>query len=318
MKKWLAYGALALICLLLFRLVDHEEGEKPSPEIIVQNPKRSVELSQPLLKQNVEADNLGIVSGFVSDILDVQRSTLERTPEIMRLRQKKLSKADERALLAHLSKIHTNESQAIKNDIIEHMVRYGANQKQVGDTLLEILSNDSQDKVIREYILQYIPEYYTGRWIPDGDWGDFEDADRQKFNKLLWEMTDLVEGSMAGGALFALYRLSDKYIDLNQEEIFNKSLEVLVDPSYMNPNRMGAVQILSFSNNEKYFHAAKEIVLDNSQPTLLKVTAMHTASKSKVLDKNFYAHLKFLAKGGEGIHPSLVRCAAITLSKIKY
>jgi len=318
MNKLLAFGALILIGLLVFRITDQVVKEKPASTIKTRKAESNKELSGPSLRGTNEKEEFGTVSGFVTDILDVNRSTLERTPEIMKLRQKKLSQADEKALLTHLAQVHKNESQAIKNDIIEHMVRYGSDKKQVGDTLLGILSNDRQDKVLREYVLQYVPEYYTSRWLPNEHWDDIEDFDRQKFNKILWEMTDLTEGSMAGGALFALFRLADKYVDLNQDEIFKKSMDVMVDPSYMNPNRMGAVQILSFSNNEKYFQAAKEIVMDDNQPTLLKVTAMHTATKSKVMDREFHAHLKVLAKGGDDVHPSLAKCANLTLSKIKY
>jgi len=319
MKKVLFFSLLAVVAFLALRMGEKpaEKNEKLSDIAKESSGEGKCDLSNSLRLHTPESIEPDSASEFILNILDVKRPVLHRAPEIMKLRQKKLNSADERALLEHLTKVHTDESQAIKNDIIEHMVRYGSDQKQVGHALLDILKNSQQDKVIREYTLQYIPEYYMNRWNPAAEWDISEDDEREIFNSVLWEMTDLTEGSMAGGALFALFRLADKYGDLNQKEVFNKSLNVMLDTSYMNPNRMGAMQILAFSKNEKYFDEARKIVLDENQPVLLKVTAIHTATQSKFLDKDFYTHLKTLAKGGDGIHPTLSKCASLTLSKIK-
>ena len=320
MKKPLLIISLLLLCAVAIKMGgDFFENKQTNQDISDSTSKnntkkRSANRLNSNLPETVESDT---ASEFILDILDVNRPVLQRAPEIMRLRQKHLNSADEKALLAHLEKIHTNESQAIKNDIIEHMVRFGKDQKQVGQTLLNILNDSNQDKVVREYTLQYIPEYYLKRWDPSSDWDLAENEDRLLFNNTLWSMTDLTEGSMAGGALFALFRLADKYEDLNTEDVFKKSLEVMVDSSYMNPNRMGAVQILAFSQNEKYFQEARKIVLDEGQPLLLKVTAIHTATRSKFQDKEFNDYLQTLAKGGDGVHPTLSKCARLTLSKIK-
>ena len=257
------------------------------------------------------------VNPLINEVIDVRISVFERTPKVLSLRQIKLSSADETKILDHLKKVDFRESESIKNDLIEHMVRYGRNQSQVGRTLLNIIKNPSQDRVIREYVLQYIPEFYLNRWNPGKEWDDAENQDRQLFNDALWEITDLTEGSMAGGALFALHRIADKYEDIDHQEVFKRAEKILIDPGYMNPNRMGAVQVLAFSNNEEYFETAKGIVLDQNQPVLLQVTAIHTATQSKFLDKDFISYLRHISNGGEGVHPSLQKCAKLTLLKIK-
>lgn len=318
MNRLLILSVFILACLLVFKFnssSDKEFNSSSITKIPVKNQKTNSTNQTEKINELPESSS---VSDFITSLLDTNRTVLERTPEIYKLRQKRLSKADEKALLSHLEKVHFNESQAIKNDIIEHMVRYGSDKQQVGQSLIKVLKNPQQDRVIREYTLQYIPEYYINRWGGPQNWDNIEEEERQILNNTLWEMTDLTEGSMAGGALFALFRLADKFEDLSQENVFNKSLEIMSDPSYMNPNRMGAVQILAFSKNEEYFKAAKEILYDESQPVLLKVTAIHTAAQSRVKDKDFIKYLKTMAKGGEGIHPSLSKCANLTLSKIKY
>lgn len=257
------------------------------------------------------------VKDLIKEICNKDISVFDRTPKILMLRQMNLSKNDERMMLEHLSKVDLEESQSIKNDLIEHMVRYGSDKSRVGEVLLAIITNPHQDRVVREYVLQYVPEFYTGRWKQGQNWDNAEEQDRQLFNQALWEITDLTEGSMAGGALFALHRIAEKYEDIDQMEVFKKAREVLIDPSYMNPNRMGAVQILAFSNNEEYFEAARNIVMDKNQPVLLQVTAIHTAAQSRFPDKDFISYLKQVSKGGEEIHPSLQKCASLTLLKLK-
>ena len=257
------------------------------------------------------------VKNIIREITNTDISVFERTPKILSLRNLALTDSDEKEILTHLKKVDLKESQSIKNDLIEHMIRYGKDQALVGRTLLDIMRNSGQDRVVREYVLQYIPEYYLNRWSPGKLWDDVEAQDRQLFNETMREMTNLTEGSMAGGALFALHRLADRYDDIDQQEVFKKAQSILIDPGYMNPNRMGAVQVLAFSNNEEYYETAREIVMDKNQPVLLQVTAMHTAAQSQFLDKNFISYLTQISKGGIGVHPSLQKCARLTLLKIK-
>lgn len=253
---------------------------------------------------------------LIREITNTELSVLERTVKILNLRKISLNKADEIIILNHLKRIDPKESASIRNDLIEHSVRYIADKKTVGDTLLSILENSKHDRVTREYVLQYIPEFYISRWSPELNWSDSEENDRQKMNDVLWGMTELTEGSMAGGALFALFRVSDKYSDIKIQNVFARSREILINPAYMNPNRMGAVQILAFSDNEEYFQTAKQIVYSEDQPTLLRVTAMHTASKSKFPDKEFVIKLTELSQSKNKVHPSLRKCAELTLSKL--
>ena len=288
-------------------------------EIIVSGKKTGIgrkSSTGPELVEVPESDES--VNELIYKITDREASVLTRTKDILALRKIKLSKADEQALIEHILLPHKDEVYSVKNDIIEHLVRYGTDQVKVGDTLLNIMQNTSQSRVMREYVLQYVPEYYLNRWLPDSQWEDIDETDRLKFNDTLWNMTELTEGSMAGGALFALYRISDFYEDVSKENVFDKSHEILINPSYMNPNRMGAVQILSFSNNEKYFDTARKIVLNQEGPILLQVTAMNTAAKSIHHDKKFIEYLRTISKGNAKTDPSLKRCAQLTLKKLNH
>ena len=262
-------------------------------------------------------DGPEMVNEIIHQITDRTRGVKQRTKDILALRRMKVTKADEQALMKHLLTPHELEVYTIKNDIIEHLVRYGSDKRNVGAGLLKILRDSNQSRVMREYVLQYVPEYYQSRWKSNTDWTGIDEEDRQQFNATMWSMTNLTEGSMAGGALFALFRLSADYQDINKNEVFDKAHEVLIDPSYMNPNRMGAVQILSFSNKEDYYDTARQIVLEKQGPVLLQVTAIHTAAKSRVHHKEFHKYLTELSRGGKDIDPTLKRCAQLTLSKIK-
>jgi hypothetical protein len=258
-----------------------------------------------------------MVNEIIHNILDKKAGFKQRTKDILALRKMKLTKADEQALIDHLLLPQEDEVYTIKNDIIEHLVRYGSDKRQVGNALLNIMKNADQDRVMREYVLQYVPEYYLSRWHSGLDWDDLDEQDRQKFNSTMWQMTELREGSMAGGALFALYRIADKHEDLNQTKVYDKAHDVLVDSSYMNPNRMGAVQILAFSNKEEYFDTARQIVMKKQGPVLLQVTAMHTAAKSSTTNHEFIKYLTTISSGRLKADPTLRRCAQLTLNKIK-
>lgn len=257
------------------------------------------------------------INDLVFKVLDKSIGFKQRTKDILALRKIKLTKADEKALLDHLVKVHDNEPHTITNDIIEHLTRYGSDKKKVGDALVKVLENPNQDKVVREYVLQYIPSFYKSRWLPGEMWSIDEDKDREILNNVLWNLTELTDGSMAGGALFALHRLSSSYEDIHSINVFEKSFDVLTDPSYLNPNRMAAMQILSFSKNEKYFELAKNMVYREDLPVLLRVTAIHTATQSQFKDNELFNYLRTISSDSSTVDPTLRRCAQLTIQKFK-
>ena len=319
MKKYLAVFCLLVIASTVWILQSSRELNLPESN---EQAKKSAQKSKTIKshrsgQKDFIEDDSHIINELIYKVLDKKQSVLTRTKDVLALRKIKLSTADENALIDHIKTPQEDEVYSVKNDIIEHLVRYGSDKEKVGEALLHIMGNDNQSRVMREYVLQYVPEYYLSRWIPDSQWNEFEERDRQKFNDIMWYMTDLTEGSMAGGALFALYRISDKYEDVNKGKVFEKSHDILVDPSYMNPNRMGAVQILAFSNNEEYYNTARQIVLEKQGPVLLQVTAIHTAVQSKNFNPEFISYLKELAKSDSKSDPTLKRCAQLTLKKIK-
>ena len=323
MKKIFIFVS-ALILLAFFawyrgnRDVELNEDNQPSNSQIQMSEKHPDKKRIDSSLKTEESNDPGSSNNLLNEITDTSIPVIKRTVKILELRKMKLSRIDENAMLNHLAEVDPKESASIRNDLIEHSVRYIKDKKLVGDTLVSILENSNHDRVTREYVLQYIPEFYLSRWKPESDWEDFEENDRQKLNQVLWNMTDLTEGSMAGGALFAMYRIASYYPDIELQKVFEKSSEVLTDPGYMNPSRMGAVQILAFSENEEYFQLAKKIVYEEKQPTLLRVTAMNTASQSKFPDREFLDKLKELSQSKNYVHPSLKKCAELTLSKLKY
>jgi len=317
MKKNILIVGIAFVSLIVYFWGQKEENSdieklKNSDKVAgISNPKKT----KKEIVKTTPIDNR--IDELTNKILDKKISFLERTKYILKLRNKRLSFSDERALMDHIKKVHLDEPHTITNDIIEHLVRFGSNKKAVGSTLLNILNNSLQDRVVREYALQYVPEFYQKRWETGETWNDTEELDRQKFNKALWELTTLSEGSMAGGALFALYKLSGKYSDIESNDVFDKSHEIVGDISYMTPNRMAAVQILAFSKNEEFFDTAKNIVLDKNSPVLLRVTAMHTASQSKFVDDEFVNYLNKISTGEVNSNPTIKKCANLTLKKLR-
>ena len=320
MKKILISAAL----LLIISIVTWVKVENKTSLTVKKTPGKKTKISSskpqkvtstiPLNANPEDSPYPEVIHEVIHQILNKKLSFIQRTKDILSLRQMTLTKADEQALINHLLKPHEDEAHTIQNDLIEHLVRYGKDSKIVGDTLLAILKNEQQSPVIREYILQYVPEYYLSRWQGAENWGDIEEIDRQKFNSIMWRMTEFREHSMAGGALFALHRISALHQDLNPDKINQKSHDVLTDPSYSNPNRMAAVQILAFSNREEYYETARKIVMEKEGSILLQVTAIHTAIQSQRHNKPFHQYLVRLSKGTD---PTLRKCAQLNLMNLK-
>ena len=292
----------------LYEVQVQPKKELKNPRVAKSRLSAKVDLSEDTFPEQV-SENIHRITNPHGDFV-------ERTKDILALRKLKVSKADEDALLHHILTPHRDEVYTVKNDIIEHLVRYGSDQNKVGVGLLKIIQNESQSQVMREYVLQYVPEYYLSRWKAGTDWSELDEEDRQQFNQTMWQATDWQEGSMAGGALFALHKLASMYHDINADEVFEKSHKVLVDSSYANPNRMASVQILAFSGNEEYFDTARDIVLKKDGPILLQVTAVHTAVQSKQYHHQFNKYLKDITNGRVECDPTLKRCVLLTLNKL--
>lgn len=313
---------VALVLLSALVIWNYNSSDKKAlPEVQPQTKKKvnnsHVSKNRRIAKADISENTFPEqVSENIHRIINRHGDFIERTKDILALRKLKVSKADEDALLNHILTPHQDEVYTVKNDIIEHLVRYGSDQIKVGAGLLKIIKDEGQSQVMREYVLQYVPEYYLSRWKAGTAWDGLDEEDRQRFNQTMWQVTDWHEGSMAGGALFALHKLAPRYDDINADKVFEKSHEVLVDSSYANPNRMASVQILAFSANEKYFETARDIVLKKGEHILLQVTAVHTAVQSKEHHHEFNKYLKDIANGRVESDPTLKRCALLTLNKL--
>ena len=301
--KTLIAALLALsLCVLFLRKEENKDTEGKSPEA-------------KLNKNSFAAENLLFpvpdyqkVQQKVKDIADKENfSEAQRMAFVYDLQLSKISKNDEEFLRYYLRNNDPDDSYAVKNDVVEYLVRSSQEMNLTEKTLYHLLSL-SNDEVLREYILQYIPEFY------DNCFSHFRDADFSKFNNLLFDLLNENNSSIAGASLFALYKISRNFPEVEKSEVLDNARQILADRSSSSSSRIASAQLLFDSNLAETDKLLRKISFAENEPVLLRMAAIKSLEKRKVADLEFINFLKELKLKSDDSR--LVYLASVSLKNL--
>ena len=122
--------------------------------------------------------------------------------------------------------------------------RFKESQAQI---LEDIVLDDSQNEILREYVLQYIPEYFHKHWQEKTEYSPIDRQVMTNLVDMLWRVQDEKSGPIAGTALIALHDLAPDF-DLITSKQVEKATRKLLDASTPEASRMAAFSIAKERN----------------------------------------------------------------------
>ena len=212
----------------------------------------------------------------IQKIIGLEKSSLSERSEILwKIQENKVRDPKvHQALFYYLNTPREFDELGLKNDTIEYLIR-NADLQSYGQLMQELLTDQSRHRVLREYLLQYVPEYTAKRW-PDKA---VVEPELELLVKTLWDLSQEQEGAVAGTALFALRNLAAERDLVAMDKVLERASSVARDMGVDDASRMAAVQTISLEGDLRYKDVVKELLEAKEGSILLQLCTMNAASQ---------------------------------------
>ena len=253
----------------------------------------------------------------------------ERNNRVWDLKKKNLRKADFEAMYSFLKQNPRDEStqqawHSLKNDLLTFVIVDGRYKETTGQLMVDIINDSEQHDVMREYVIQYIPDYFERHWLEVKGKNRFEKSGlseeesslQQAFVTTMWKMLEDRNGPIPGTALIRLHELSNTFTLIDKGQV-DKATELLIsDHSMPVSSRMAALSVASERGLDQTLKLAEEIIFDPVSSVSLIMSAINTACSLNP-DKDLIERIqqKFIDNNLED--KRLIRAAYLTLKKLK-
>lgn len=222
------------------------------------------------------------VVGFDASLSLDQRSSL-----VWRLFKRELRKNDFQAIYAFLKSYpETEERQqhyhSLKNDLLVTLIDDGRFKESTGQIMLEIINDRQQHEVMREYVLQYVTDYFEKHWLDPqklNSMSDYDNLLQQSFLDTMWEMVSSNEGPIAGTSLIRLHDLSKNFDIVGQEKVDGVAKWMAIDSTVPPSSRMAALSIISEKKIVEVASDVRFMAFDSSLNIPLRMSALNTIGK---------------------------------------
>ena len=291
----LILGLLIIALLIVFSSGDGRSvhSEKKSTEVRESKkytPKAKQSISR--LESIVDMPEAVLLNSSVGFIVgnEAEGQLLARDKASLSLKPDELKAADYQALLVFLEQAPGEKDdllkfQSLKNDILIFLIKSGRYKYDLGEKLEKMLLSEEQHPVWREYVAQFIPEYFeqylTGHLIPE------EEEIMQSLTDGMWQMTEVEQGALAGTALLKLHQLSKGFDHISEDKVNIIAVEMLNNSHLDDASRMGALDVLCKNGQVEHLEVISDLVLDQQAPVLLRMAAIHGAYQLSNKDESF-------------------------------
>ena len=221
------------------------------------------------------------IIGFDPDL-----STRQRNKLVWQLRKSKLTKIDFEALFVFLKQNPTEPGNqlswhSLKNDLLVILIDDGRYKELMAQLMNDIINDDLQHSVMREYVLQYTSDYFERHWLDklsSKEIGNYSNVDRAQQNKMLETMYNALnwpEGPIAGTSLIKLHDISQKFSCVDQHRIDQETKRLVLDSSISESSRMAAFSIAAERNLNGLEKEVANIAFDSNSKVILRMTALN-------------------------------------------
>lgn len=244
-------AGLMVVCLFVWRLQtsrtipSDSESQAGRPSKGTQAVVNAPSVQDPL-DTNREVGTGGTPPARATMILvDSNADYSERLQATVSLPIGGLGNADREALYAWLRKPEAGDGdqrgQVLKNQVMDRLCEMEQLPDGLGELLVEVYRDIRQDEVVRDYAVQHLAEYYEQRFARGA--GGSNAGDLQKVREVLWEALNDTESSIAGTALLALLRLSERREEFDSSKIKTAALEMATSAGTGQLARITAFQV---------------------------------------------------------------------------
>lgn len=170
-----------------------------------------------------------------------------------------------------LEGMRIREHEAIRNDILDKLLRQQELPEGLGLQLVEMYEDLGHNNVWRDYCLQYMRLYLEAKESTEQE--PHEDPERDAIVKTYWDATKEVGNTMAGTALIGLHALSTMSSGVEQSNVVACVTGMVVNPLCRSPSKITAFAI---AREMKLKDAASEarIVAQAGETSTLRMAAI--------------------------------------------
>ena len=158
-----------------------------------------------------------------------------------------ISPADRDALYAYLRQPQpvdrNKDNEQLKNDVLNSLCQMKPMPAGLGQLLTDIYSDPAQNAVMRDYAVQYLPDFYTQLAQDTTMDPAAKEKELAQARAALWSVAGEKATSYAGTALMGLMRLSSKTPAVNPTEVGAAALQLAQDTGVNEATQISAFQV---------------------------------------------------------------------------
>ncbi len=159
--------------------------------------------------------------------------------------------------------LRIEEFNALKNEVVNVLKRQPRFADELAEHLMQMHVSVGVDVVWEDYCIQHL----------GGLFRKIEPTLRQQAADLFFEATDVKGGSLCGTALIAL-KTNVASPEVDKEQVRAVALQVATSRDWDAPARITAIQICSQFEDEAVLPTARQIMGDDAQDILLRMSAI--------------------------------------------
>jgi hypothetical protein len=218
----------------------------------------------------------------------------------------RLSPADCETLCRFLKEKTTDEKlermASIKNSVMDVLARQPNLPTPWETTLSQILEDEDQHPVIRDYALQHLFSRYE----------EISDISRRnQLEALFWRMVGRTQESFAGTALLGLCDLSTKGFAIDSVEVARRALALVQNPAAASLGRISAIQVCALLGERQALPEALRTAASG------ETIALRASAIAVIGALGAEADLPVLQRFTEEPNPSIRRASRLAAQRIK-
>ena len=329
MRKYLVISLMILVGLIAY-FTSKTPNEIGNVEPIQTSIESKNKFKAPVLPElNNSMPNFDDLDDFTKEIIAINLGNLDkRTNLVHSLKSRVLNEKDFQAFYAFL-KINPPKNGAqlgwhsLKNELLVYLINDGRYKESTSSVMIEIINENQQHEVMREYILQYVDDFFERHWLTrkskDQELTDISKSDQDLQDTLLetvWNQLERVEGPIAGTALVGLNDISRNFSVVNQQRLNQATEKLVLDKSFPVSTRMAAMSVAKERKLDYMHSLISEEAFESNNTLSLRMAAINAASNLGP-NENFFKRLKEEIIDNHLSHRVLKRAAQMTINNFK-
>lgn len=163
----------------------------------------------------------------------------------------------------------------IKNDLIDQIISQGDNLHKFGDLMIDIVKDETQHPMLRDYTVQYLSNYYRRRWSEGTE--DYEPEAQKKTKGAIVELFNSQEPGLSGTTLVVYESMINDFPEFTEHELGKHAEKILERSANNSDNRMVALRYIP--KNRKNVELISSILNSETEAVSVRLSAMNTLSK---------------------------------------